>query len=337
TAIDKFGPDAYEEIGRNRAVRVALEEKVEGLEDPVARASAIEQILNAETTAQRRGLLGLAGPKRRSRSLEVKPDKSDPQAWKEYEDDATAFIKDPDHAKSINPLTGEPYSAMTEQQLAKFIEARATLLQIKDRFADPVGYKQFQKLPQEQKLRILDQMDALAETRGVRSQWNPRARVAEALFVPGGGFGQKTFPNPVFPSASGAPGGSRLDGVFKPNERTNGPPGAAGAAPLNPGRTEWIEFKSNKTLTEGLAEQHAEEGFEDWHALLWDKTRKGDGLVMWYAREPPPAVKAKMIAKLLGPESPFSAVRFGDGDWIPRSADTPMPTPKQLPPWWPGP
>jgi hypothetical protein len=337
TAIDKFGPDAYEEIGRNRAVRMALEEKVEGLEDPAARASAIEQILNAETTAQRRGLLGLPGPKRRSRSLEVKPDKSDPQAWKEYEDDARAFVKDPERAKSINPRTGEPYSAMTEQQLADFIEARATLLQIRDRFADPAGYKQFQKLSQEQKLRILDQMDALAETRGVLSQWNPRARVAEALFVPGGGFGQKTFPNPVFPSPSGGTGGSRLDGVFKPGERTNGPTGAARGTPLNSDRTEWIEFKSNKTLSEGLAEQHAKEGFEDWHALLWDKTRKDDGLVMWYAREPPAPVKAKMLAKLLGADSPFSAVRFGDGDWIPRAADTPMPTPKKLPPWWQAP
>ena len=336
TAIDKFGPAAYDEIGRNRAVRIALEEKVEGLEDPAARTAAIEQILNAETTAERRGLLGLPAPKRRSKSLEVKPDKSDAAAWKEYEDDARAFINDPEHAKSTNPLTGEAYSNMTEQQLAKFIEARATLLQIKDRFVDPAAYKQFQKLSQAQKLRILDQMDVLAETHGVRSQWNPRARVAEALFVPGGGFGQKTFPNPVFPSPSGGAGGSRLDGVFKAGERTNGPTGVAGSAPLN-GRTEWIEFKSNKTLTEGLAEQHAEEGFQDWHALLWDKTRKDDGLVMWYAREPAAPLKAKMVAKLLGPDSPFSAVRFGDGDWIPRAADTPMPTPKKLPPWWQAP
>src|SRR5207245_1871701 len=134
-----------EEVARNRAVRVALEEKVEGIADPAERANAIEQILNAETTAQRRGLLGLQGPKRRSRSLEVKPDKSDPQAWKEYQDDARAFIEDPEHATSINPRTRKPYSEMTEQELAQFIDARATLLQAKDRFADPAGYKQFQK------------------------------------------------------------------------------------------------------------------------------------------------------------------------------------------------
>jgi hypothetical protein len=44
-----------------------------------------------------------------------------------------------------------------------------------------------------------------------------------------------------------------------------------------------------------------------------------------------------MVAKLLGPDSPFSAVRFGDADWIPRPADVPMPTPKKLPPWWQAP
>ena len=331
TAIDKFGPAAYDEIARNRAVRIALEEKVEALEDPAARASAIEQILNAETTAQRRGLLGLPGPKRRSRSLEVKPDKSDPQSWKEYQDDARAFIKDPEHAKSINPKTGKPYSSMTEQELAAFIDARATLLQVKDRFADPVRYKQFQELTQAQKERILDDMDALAEVAGVRSQWNPRARVAEALSVPGGGFGQKTLPNKVFPSPSGGPGGSRLDGKFPPGERKNGTPAKPSGPSLNPNQTEWIEFKSNKTLTEGLAEKHAEEGFEDWHALLGDDKLKSDGLVIWYAREPAPAVKAKMIAKLLGPDSPFRAVRFGHGDWILRDPNTPWPTPREIP------
>jgi hypothetical protein len=334
TAIDQFGPAAYDEIARNRAVRVALEAKVEGLADPAARAAAIEQILDAETTAERRSLLGVPRPKRPSKSLAVKADKkTDPAAWKDYEDDALAFIQDPKHAKSINPQTDQPYSQMTPQELAKFVEARATLLQVKDRFADPATYKQFQNLSQAKKLAILDQMDALAETGGVLSQWNPRARVAEALFVPGGGFGQKKFPNPVFPTASGGEGGTRLDGVFKPGERTNGPTGAPVGPPLNTG-TEWIEFKSNKTLTEGLAEKHAEEAFQDWHALLWDRAKKDDGLVMWYAREPAPAVKAKMLAKLLGPDSPFSAVRFGDGDWIPRPASSPMPTAKQLPPWW---
>src|SRR6185312_7160882 len=271
------------------------------------------------------------GPKRRSKSLDVKPDKSDPQAWKKYQDDALAFIKDPEHAKSINPSTGEPYSAMTDVQLAKFVEARATLLQIKDRFADPAGYKQFQKLSQEQKLRILDQMDDVAEVAGVRSQWNPRARVAEALYVPGGGFGQKSIRNKAFPSASGGTGWTRLDGKFGPGERTNGTPAKPEGQPLNPGQTEWIEFKSNKTLTEGLAEKHAEEGFQDWHALLGDDKLKSDGLVIWYAREPPPAVKAKMVAKLLGPDSPFRAVRFGHGDWIPRT-DPNMPTPRPIPP-----
>jgi hypothetical protein len=39
-----------------------------------------------------------------------------------------------------------------------------------------------------------------------------------------------------------------------------------------------------------------------------------------------------MLAKLLGPDSPFSAVRFGDGDWIPRSPDIKMPTPREIPP-----
>ncbi|MGZ4340716.1 MAG: hypothetical protein ACXVHX_01080 [Solirubrobacteraceae bacterium] len=332
TAIDKFGPAAYDEIARNRAVRIALEEKVEGLGDPTARASAIQEILSAESTAQRRRLLGLPGPKRRSRSLEVKPDKSDPQAWKEYQDDALAFIKDPEHAKSINPLTDEPYSAMTEQQLEKFVEARATLLQIKDRFADPARYKQFQKLSQVQKLRILDQMDDLAEVAGVRSQWNPRARVAEALFVPGGGFGQKSFRNKVFPSASGGTGWTRLDGKFGPGERRNGPVDDTNRPALNPSQTEWIEFKSNKTLTEGLAEKHAEEGFQDWHALLGDDKLKADGLVIWYAREPSPAVKAKMEAKLLGPDSPFRAVRFGDGDWKARDPTVDMPPSRPIPP-----
>jgi hypothetical protein len=333
TAIDEFGPAAYDEIARNREVRVALEDKVQGLEDPAERASAIKQILDAESTAQRRGLLGIPTRKRPSRSLEVKPDKSDPQAWKEYQDDARAFINDPDHAQSKIPGTQRPYSSMTEKELAAFIDARATLLQVKDRFADPATYKQFQKITLEKKLRILDQMDDLAEVGRVRSQWNPRARVAEALFVPGGGFGQKTFRNKVFPSPKGGVGGTRLDGKFGVGERKNGSVSAPKGEPLNPGQTEWIEFKSHKTesLTERLAEEHAQEGFQDWHALLGDDKLKADGLVIWYAREPAPDVKAKMVAKLLGPDSPFKAVRFGEGDWIPRP-DPQMPTPLPIPP-----
>jgi hypothetical protein len=54
--------------------------------------------------------------------------------------------------------------------------------------------------------------------------------------------------------------------------------------------------------------------------------------VIWYAREPSPTVKAKMEAKLLGPDSPFSAVRFGHGEWKARDPNAPMPTPKPIPP-----
>jgi hypothetical protein len=323
--IDRHGVDAYAEIARNRDVRIAMEDRLAGLDEPTARAAEIDRLLGAETTRQRKEMLGIYKP-RKQRIKQIEPDMSDPVEWQEYLDDAKAYLDDPEHAKALRPGSDDPYSTMTEPERQAFIKARATLLQVRDEIANPKNYEKYQKLPQAEKLRLLDQMDALGKKAGILQNWNPRAQVAEALFVPGGGFGQRRIPNPVFPAKRGGEGYTRLDGVHAPGHTDN---------PI-PGTRTWVEFKSYllENMTERTAADHASEGFQDWHALLHDRGMRDDAMAIQYARVPKQSVKDKMVAQLLGPKSPFKAVKFGDEPWIMRPESTPMPEPLALPIWW---
>jgi hypothetical protein len=324
--IDRRGARDYNELARNRSVLTATEERLATLEDPAARAAVIDSLLAADTTRQRRELLGIYTP-RKQRIKEIKAVESDATERQEALDDATAFLDDPKHAEVKRPNSDQPYSTMTEAERDAFIKARATLMQVREEIANPKNYEKYQKYSQAAKERLINQMDALGKKAGIIQNWNPRARVAEALWVRGGGFNQKRIPNPVFPAkTTGAPGFTQLDGVY---------PAVASDNPV-PGTRTWVEFKSHldEHLTEGTARSHARDGFADWHALLHDKTMRDDAMAIHYARIPNDADKVRMAAQLLGPKSPFKALKFGDEPWIMRPDSTPMPEPLALPAWW---
>ena len=200
-------------------------------------------------------------------------------------------------------------------------------MHLRDRITGSWG--EHQKLSYEQKVRLLNGMDRLGADAGLATTWTVGARgaVAEALFAPQGGRNQVSLPNPRHPTASGRPGRTRLDGFFEAGRR-------AGNAVK-----QWLELKSDRIHESperalAAARAYAREGLMDWHALKDGAATASDGIVIHFVRKPAAGAEAGMLKVLFGAESPFSAVRFGDGPWIERPDTAPMPA---LPPPLKGP
>ena len=356
--VEQHGYEALETLSADRKLWQALRERLESEEfrnDPARRAAEIEALMEAGSTAARKRALGIkrAKPRRRLKLdeevqdlLEGTPERSasTKTEWDEYLADARKVIVKERAQPLRRPLDD---SAAPRTALARLLRIRE---HVQAAMEHPETAGRYQGLGYREKIAILDAMDRIGNDAGLPEQWttNHRAAVAEALFAPGGGLRQQRLENPEHPAVPkrkkgapepvpGAPAGppgkgySRLDGKYGPNERVKGS-----------GRTEHLELKSDKidgyagdgevnAHAVATAEKYAGQGTQDWHALLANRStrREGavqdifdpavDGLVIHFVRKPVnEATQTAMLEHLFGPDSAFTAVRFGDGPWIER-------------------
>jgi hypothetical protein len=279
-------------------------------------------------------MLGIQRPEPVRKVKQAKANKK-ARNWKAYEAAATLTVDK--NAKLLGPFSRQPYGAGN----AKAIEALATLRQVRDRIVE--NWRGNQELPYETKAGILKQVDEIGEKGDLQYGWinNIRGRISEALFGPHGGGNQQTIPNPLHPvvpknppdpSAPPKPpkwGLSRLDDLFGPRERRP-----------DVEQRQWLEEKSSRIdgppTSKGInwdavadSRKHTKEGRADWDGLLTNDWTREDGIVIHYAFKPVnEATKAEMLKELLGPESAFSAVQFGDEPWIERTLPMPEIHPK---------
>jgi hypothetical protein len=322
---------------REKLVWQKLWEQLQALKTPEERRALVQKVLDEPSTVARERMFGIErrGPARKV--TEAKADPTDPN-WPTHVKDATKTV---DKNLAVIEARGAKAGKTPAEARAAAIEAYATVLQVTERISG--RWQEHQSLSQKTKVGILDQIDALGAQGGLPQGWtnNARGRIGEALYGPHGGLRQTSLPNPLHPvpAAGGKPerpGFSRLDDKFGPGER----PGSA------PGTSDWMEIKTHRideapkktdvsADAVAIAREHAGEALQDWHALLANQSTRGDGIVIQYAREPHnQATRQAMLDELFGPNSPITAVRFGDGPWIERSAarpNSPMPPiPKEL-------
>jgi len=215
-------------------------------------------------------------------------------SWRVYRDEAARYAKE--HGEDL-----------TEDQLSQ----RADVAQI----MDAARARRFESLIHDSKLSILDAFEKLALESGMpRLRVNTlRGNLSEALFNPQRG------PKPVYllrVRIASAQLGSTIPDYSIPHEEF----------------VEWVEQKSDLIAsgpkradgaTEagvGAARKYRADAIADEENLP-----VGDKISIEFVRNVDPATKKAMLDVLFSPESPVYRVRFGGGEWIPRSAPSGAP------------
>jgi hypothetical protein len=306
----RYGQDTYTELKKPRPVFERLMTHLSQLDDAAADAF-VKDMLAAGSAVPRERMLKM--PERRAPARTTRHGRADTKdpAWPDHLKEAREFLEASNDKGPRRKLLKPDADGNVDFEAA--VLAYATVQQVSKRITD--RWQAQQKLKYASKLRILQDLDDIARAGGLPDTWinNARGDVAEALFAPGGGRKQISIPNPDHPAAGGGPGRTQLDGVYQPGERP------LSTSPVR----EWVEVKSDlidlpgkagaaNSHSVGLARKYAKGGLQDWDALRANPSMQDDRIVIHFVRKPDAATIEAMKAILLGPDSPFAAVGFGD-------------------------
>lgn len=315
--IDTYGSAIWRSLyrgtarGRTQTVLKRLAERVAA--DPAGGEALVQAVLEARTPRAQEKVLDIPAPPRAPRQPRRPEIRSwpDDALWPGFVTDATTFV-DTHPEWYASATSGE--NPPTRTQL---IDRVATINQIRSL----ARRGQYDGLTRPQRVALHGEFVAYTRETGFTGDWQGIANqatgsVSESLFLPEGARQGVRLPHPV------------VEG--KPRETTLPDHELPAAGRVVPGVRNFVEQKSNglAELDVGLARQHRKDAQLDQPGIAaapaetlpgFEAPAGGAVHLIEYTRTPDQATQALFYDVLLGPDSPLTAVKFGDQPWMTRA------------------
>jgi hypothetical protein len=324
--IDTYGSAIWRELYKSEArqrTHVVLERLAARVaQSPAEGEALVEAVLKARTPRAQERVLDIAAPPRKPRprrGLEIKawPDDA---LWGGFMADAQSFVDThPDWlawaTRGENPPTR-----------AELIERIATISQIRSL----ARRGQYDHMTREQRVAFLDDYIRYTQEVGFTGDWQgvgnqASGALSEALFLPPDARRGVRLPHPRTDPAK-APETTLPDYEMPSRDR------------LVPGVRNFVEQKSNRLSADrgtdvdagdvNLAKDHLKDAKDDQPGIAaaaaetlpgFEAPAGGAVHLIEYVRVPNQATREAMYDVLLGPDSPLTAVKFGDLPWMTRA------------------
>ncbi|MDN5768655.1 MAG: DUF4157 domain-containing protein [Humibacillus sp.] len=313
--------------GRSHTVLERLAARV--AEAPAEAEALVNAVMTARTTRAQERVLDIPAPPRaprQQRGLEIKAARDD-ALWEGYLTDARTFVDTHHEWRDWATTRGE--NPPTRGEL---IERVATISQIRSL----ARRGQYSHLTREQRLMLLDDYIRFTRDTGFTGDFigpgnQASGALSEALFLPPGARRGVRLPHtPLDPSIPIDPA-KRLETTLPDYELPSADRVVAGVR-------NFVEQKSNRLSTErgtdvdagdvNLAKRHLTDAKKDQPGIAaaaaetlpgFEAPAGGAVHLIEYVRTPSTATREAMYDVLLGPDSPLTAVKFGDLPWMTRA------------------
>ncbi len=329
--VDTYGSAIWRELyrseprGRSHAVLERLAARVAAA--PAEGEALVEAVLKARTPRAQERVLDIPAPPRaprQQRGPEIKAARDD-ALWSGFVTDAQTFV-DTHHEWRAWATRGENPPVRGE-----LIERVATISQIRSL----ARRGQYDHLTREQRLTLLDDYIRFTRETGFTGDFvgpgnQASGALSEALFLPPGARRGVRLPHTPLDASVPIDPGKRLETTLPDYEMPS-------SDRVVPGVRNFVEQKSNRLSADrgtdvdagdvNLAKGHLTDAKEDQPGIAaamaetlpgFEAPAGGAVHLIEYVRVPNQATREAMYDVLLGPDSPLTAVKFGDLPWMTR-------------------